>query len=50
MKYLALALCMALAALQQAFAEPTYRAFVTNEYDGTLSVLDTRSGKVNNSP
>jgi len=46
MKYLALALCMALAMLQQAVAEPTYRAFITNEYDGTLSVLDTRSGKV----
>src|SRR6266702_1880923 len=46
MKYLALALCMALAPLQHAVAEPTYRAFITNEYDGTLSVLDTRSGKV----
>src|SRR5437660_8914902 len=46
MKHVALALCMLLIALQSAVAEPTYRAFVTNENDGTLSVLDTRSGKV----
>ena len=46
MKHLALALFMALTALQPAVAEPTYRAFVTNESDGTLSVLDIRSGKV----
>src|SRR4030095_6403709 len=35
-----------LVALQSAVAEPTYRAFVTNENDGTLSVLDISSGKV----
>ena len=46
MKHIALALCMLLVALQSAVAEPTYRAFVTNENDGTLTVLDTRSGKV----
>src|SRR5438093_11932780 len=46
MKHVALALCLLLVALQSAVAEPTYRAFVTNENDGTLSVLDTRSGKV----
>src|SRR5438309_9514684 len=44
MKHVALALCMLLVALQSAVAEPTYRAFVTNENDGTLSVLDIRSG------
>src|SRR5438445_13742593 len=46
MKHIALALCLILVALQSAAAEPTYRAFVTNENDGTLSVLDTRSGTV----
>jgi len=46
MKHVALALCLLLVALQPAVAEPTYRAFVTNENDGTLSVLDIRSGKV----
>src|SRR5215510_2603328 len=46
MKHVALAFCLLLVALQPAVAEPTYRAFVTNENDGTLSVLDTRSGKV----
>ena len=46
MKHVAMALCLLLVALQSAAAEPTYRAFVTNENDGTLSVLDTRSGKV----
>ena len=36
MQYVALALCMLLVAFQSAVAEPTYRAFVTNENDGTL--------------
>src|SRR5262245_63598039 len=46
MKHVAMALCTVFVALQSAVAEPTYRAFVTNENDGTISVLDTRSGKV----
>ena len=46
MKHIALALCTLLIAFPSAAAEPTYRAFVTNENDGTLSVFDTRSGKV----
>src|SRR5262245_5591505 len=46
MKHVVLVLLGAMAALQPAFAEPTYRAFITNEYDGTLSVFDTRSGTV----
>ncbi len=46
MKHVVLVLLTSMAVLQPAFAEPTYRAFVTNEYDGTLSVLDTRSGTV----
>src|SRR6266571_5451656 len=46
MKHVVLVLLTSMAVLQPAFAEPTYRAFVTNENDGTLSVLDTRSGTV----
>src|SRR5262245_30222720 len=46
MQHVVLALLVAMAAHRPAFAEPTYRAFITNEYDNTLSVLDTRSGTV----
>src|SRR5688500_3883050 len=37
-------LCIALAG--KAMAEPTYRIFVTNEKDNTVSVIDSRTNKV----
>jgi YVTN family beta-propeller protein len=46
MKRVAFLVLITLATVNHAFAAPTYRLFVSNESDHTVSVIDSRSGKV----
>ena len=46
MKPMVLTLLLVIVTLQLAMAAPTYRVFVSNEEDNSLSVIDSRNNKV----